>query len=142
MRQDALDAIRVLGTAKGSIATVTTTALDFGTPDQIDLRTTDWARGCRLLLILRNTTAGTTDTTSWTVQDAADNAGSIGTPATAITTVIGSTTLSGGTGDKTCLVAITPQADRPWIKVNMVRASGTTDTTVVSAILLALPAAI
>lgn len=143
MRQDQFDAMRVLGTAKGSIATVTTTALDFGTPNDIDLRSTDWARGCRLLLILRSTTAGTTDTTGWTVQDAPDNAGSIGTPATAVTSrVAGATALTGGTGDQYMVLAITPQADRPWIRVNMTRASGTTDTTVVSAILIAVPAVI
>jgi hypothetical protein len=141
MRQETLDAIRVLGTAKGSIATVATTALDFGTPNDIDLRSTDWARGCRLMLIVRMTTAGTTDTTAVTVQDAADSSGSIGTPATAVTTAI-SGALAGGTGDRTLIFAITPQADRPWLRVNMVRASGTTDTTVVSAILLALPAAL
>lgn len=138
-RQTSLDAIRTLGSAKASIATVTTTALDFGTPNDIDLRSTGWARGCRLLLILRNTTAGTTDTTAWTVQDAADNAGSIGTPATALTTVVAGDTLAGGTGDRYSIIAITPQADRPWIRVNVTRAAGTTDTTVATAILLALP---
>jgi hypothetical protein len=143
MKNQTLSGLRVLGTAKGSIATATTTALDFGTPNDIDLRTTDWARGCRLLLILRNTTAGTTDTTGWTVQDADDNAGSIGTPATADTSIIaGASALTGGTGDQYCVVAITPKAGRPWIRVNMTRASGTTDTTVVSAILLAVPATI
>jgi hypothetical protein len=141
MRQDSLDAIRVLGTAKGSIATVTTTALDFGTPNDIDLRAFNWASGCRLMLIVRMTTAGTADTTAVTVQDAADNAGNIGTPATA-TTVAVSGALAGGTGDQTLVFAITPKADRPWLRINVVRASGTTDTTVVSAILLALPAAL
>lgn len=139
MRQQTLDAIKVLGSAKASIATVTTTNLDFGTPDDIDLRSTNWAAGCRLLLLLRSTTAGTTDTTSWTVQDAADNAGSIGTPATAITNVVAGSALTGGTGDKYSLVEITPQADRPWIRVACARAAGTTDTTVVSAVLMALP---
>ena len=140
-----MDAIRSLGSAKGSIATATTTALDFGTPNDIDLRTISggWGRGCRLLLILRNTTAGSTDTTGWTVQDAPDNAGAIGTPATADTSIIaGAVALTGGTGDQYCVVAITPKADRPWLRVNMTRAAGTTDTTVVSAILLALPASL
>lgn len=137
-----LDALKVLGTAKGSVSSVATAALDWGTPNDIDLRRTNWQAGCRLLLILRSTTGGTTDTTSWTVQDAPDNAGAIGTPATALTTVLAGDALAGGTGDRYSVVAITPQADRPWLRVNTVRASGTTDTTVVSAILLALPYAL
>jgi len=141
MRQSSLDAVRVLGSAKASIATVTTTAFDFGTPNDIDLRSTDWARGCRLLAILHNTTAGTTDTTAWTIQDAPDSSGSIGTPATAVTNVI-SGALAGGTGDEYLIVEITPQADRPWLRFNLTRASGTTDTVVGTVTLLALPAAL
>ena len=141
MRNETLDAIRRLGKSKASIATATTTAFDFGTPNDIDLRTTDWARGCRLLAILHLTTAGTTDTTGWTIQDAPDNAGSIGTPATALTNVIAGA-LAGGTGDQYAVVEITPQADRPWLRFNVTRASGTTDTTVGTVTLLALPATI
>jgi len=139
MRNEKMDGLRVLGIAKASIATVTTTAFDFGTPNDIDLRSTDWARGCRLLLVLRNTTAGVADTTAWTVQDAPDNAGSIGTPATAVTTVIAGDTLAGGTGDRYSVIAITPQSGRPWIRVNLTRAAGTTDTVVGTALLIAVP---
>lgn len=138
MRNQNLDAIKTIASAKASIATATTTALDFGTPNDIDLRSTGWSHGCRLLAILRGTTAGTTDTTGFTVQDAADNAGNIGTPATAVTNVI-SGLLAGGTSDQLCVVEITPQADRPWLRINVTRAAGTTDTVVASAILLALP---
>ena len=138
MRNQNMDSVRVVGTAKASIATATTTALDFGTPNDIDLRSTDWARGCRLLLVLRLTTAGTADTTDWTVQDAPDSSGSIGTPATAVTSAV-SGSLAGGTSDQTAVIAITPQSGRPWLRVNVHRASGTTDTTVASAILLAIP---
>lgn len=142
MRNQNLDAIRVIGKAKASIATATTTALDFGTPDDIDLRSTSWPAGCRLLVILRSTTAGTTDTTGWTIQDAPDSSGSIGSPATAVTNVVAGSVLTGGTGDQYSVVEVTPQADRPWLRINTTRASGTTDTTVVSAIVLALPLAI
>lgn len=141
MRNEKLDAIRRLGTAKASIATATTTALDFGTPNDIDLRSTGWARGCRLLAILHLTTAGTTDTTDWTIQDAPDNAGSIGTPATAVTNAVAGS-LAGGTGDQYAVVEITPQADRPWLRFNVHRAAGVTDTTVGTVTLLALPASI
>lgn len=132
--------VKRVGVAKASIATATTTALDFGTPNDLDLRTVTggWKAGCRLLAILHLTTAGTTDTTDWTVQDAPDNAGSIGTPATAVTTaVVGS--LAGGTGDQYAVIAITPQADRPWLRFNVHRAAGTTDTTVGTCTLLAFP---
>lgn len=143
MRQSSLDALRVLGTAKASIATVTTTAFDFGTPNDIDLRTTGWARGCRLLIVLHNTTAGTTDTTSWTIQDAPDSSGSIGTPATADYTVIaGTAALAGGTGDEYAVVSVTPKADRPWLRVNLVRGAGTTDTVVGTVTIIALPATV
>jgi hypothetical protein len=141
MRQSSLDAIQVLGSAKASIATVTTTPFDFGTPDDIDLRSTNWKAGCRLLAILHNTTAGTTDTTSWTIQDAPDSSGSIGTRATAVTNVI-SGALAGGVGNGYLIVEITPQADRPWLRFNLVRASGTTDTVIGTVTLLALPAAL
>lgn len=138
MRNQNLDAIQVIDSAKASIATATTTAFDFGTPNDIDLRSTDWKAGCRLLAILHNTTAGTTDTTAWTIQDADDNDGAIGTPATAVTNVL-SGALAGGTGDKYLIVEITPQADRPWLRFNLTRASGTTDTVVGTVTLLALP---
>lgn len=141
MRNSSLDAIKLLGKTKGSIATATTTALDFGTPNDIDLRSTNWAAGCRLLLILDNTTAGTTDTTGWVIEDAPDSSGSIGTTAAAVTNVL-SGALAGGTGDQYAVVEITPQADRPWIRVSLHRAAGTTDTVIGSAVLLGLPAAI
>jgi hypothetical protein len=129
--------IREIAYAKGSIAAVATTALDFGTPN--DVKLTDFLEhGERCLVVLKNTTAGTTDTTSWTVQDADDNAGSIGTPATAVTTVVTGTALSGGTGDKRSVVEVTVNKNRPWLRVNMVRGAGTTDTTVVTATVYAV----
>jgi hypothetical protein len=139
MRNTSLGAIVRLGKAKGSIATVTTTAFNFGAPTDIDLRSTNWQAGCRLLVILHNTTPGTTDTTGWTIQDAPDNAGAIGTPAAAVTNVIAGA-LAGGTGDQYCVVAVTPQADRPWLRINLTRAAGTTDTVTGTVTVLALPA--
>lgn len=136
-----LAGIRKIGYAKGSIATAVTTALDFGTPNDINLDLL-LEHGERLLLVLTSTTAGTADTTAITVQDADDNAGSIGTPATAVTTLVAGTALTGGTGDRQSIVELTLNPDRPWVRVNMVRASGTTDTTVVTATLLAVPARI
>ena len=128
--------IKVLGSAKASIATATTTSLDFGTPDDINLATnTNYRAGDRVLLVLDLSTAGTTDTTSWVVQDAPDSSGSIGTPATAVT----SGTLTGGTGDQYAVVAVRVQPGRPWLRVRVTRASGTTDTTVAQCMVLAVP---
>lgn len=127
---------RVVGTGILSIATVTTTNADFGTPD--DLKITPGANfqpGDRLVAVITASTIGTTDTTSFSVQDADDNAGSIGTPATAVTTG----TLTGGTGNQTAVVGIDLQPGRPWLRVRATRASGTTDTHVVRVVVLAIP---
>lgn len=137
-----LEGVRRLGTSKGSIATATTTAFDFGTPN--DLKIPDLANfehGDRILIVLHNTTAGTTDTTAWTIQDAPDNAGSIGTPATADTKVLAGS-LAGGTGDQYCVVSVTPKSGRPWLRVNLTRASGTTDTVTGTVSVIAVPAAL
>jgi hypothetical protein len=138
----ALGNVRRLGGAKASISTVTTTAFDFGTPNDLKIPSlANFQHGDRILLVLHNTTAGTTDTTSWTIQDADDNAGSIGTPAAADTKVL-SGSLSGGTGDQYCVVSVTPKSGRPWLRVNLVRGSGTTDTVVGTVSVLAIPGAL
>lgn len=131
-----LVAPKVLATGTASIATATTVNIDFGTPDDVKVAPgANWAPGDRLVVVITASTAGTTDTTTFSVQDAADNAGSIGTPATAVTT--GS--LAGGTGNLTAVVGIKLQNGRPWIRVRATRASGTTDTHVIRAVLLAIP---
>lgn len=128
--------VKILGSAKISIATVTTTNLDFGTPDDLNLAgLSNYKPGDRIVAIIDASTAGTTDTTSFTVQDAPDSSGSIGTPATAVT----SGSLAGGTGDRYTVVGVRVQAGRPWLRFSAVRASGTTDTTVVQVTVLAVP---
>lgn len=126
---------RVLGTAAGSIATATTLNLDFGTPDDLLLANPAYQNGDRLVVVITATTAGTTDSTSFSVQDAPDNAGSIGTPATALTTTLP----AAATGSQTVVVGVQPQSGRPWLRVRATRASGTTDTLVVRAVVLAVP---
>lgn len=127
---------RVLATGTASIATATTTNIDFGTPDDVKVAPgANWQPGDRLVVVITASTAGTTDTSTFSVQDAPDSAGSIGTPATAVTT--GS--LAGGTGNLTAVVGIQLQPGRPWVRVRVTRASGTTDTHVVRAVLLAIP---
>lgn len=130
----------ILGSSKLSIATVTTTNFDFGTPNDIDLaNTAAYKPGMRLLAAVDFSTAGTTDTTALVVQDAPDSSGSIGTPATAVTD---GTSLAGGTGDRYFLVGIKVQPGRPWIRIGAVRASGTTDTVVAQCLLLGIPAVV
>lgn len=127
---------RVLATGTASIATVTTTNVDFGTPDDVKLAIgANFQPGDRLVAVITASTAGTTDTTTFSVQDAPDSAGSIGTPATAVTTGA----LTGGTGNQYAVVGIQVQPGRPWIRIRATRASGTTDTHVVRVVLLAIP---
>lgn len=132
---------KLLGKGKVSISTATTTSVDFGTPDDINLLTnTNYAPGDRIVAIFDASTAGTTDTTAFVVQDAPDSSGSIGTAATAVTEVMsGGDTLAGGTGDRYAVVGVRLQPDRPWLRFRATRASGTTDTTVVQVTVLAIP---
>lgn len=133
--------VKILGTAKVSISTATTTAFDFGTPNDIDLRAeSGYEPGDRIVAVFDSSTAGATDTTGFVVQDAPDSSGSIGTPATAVTDVSpDGATLAGGTGDRVAVVGVRLQPDRPWLRFAATRASGTTDTTVVQCTVLAIP---
>lgn len=133
--------IKVLGKGKVSIATATTTAVDFGTPNDLNLAAlSTYSPGDRIVAIFDASTAGTTDTTAFVVQDAPDSSGSIGTPATAVTDVSATgDTLAGGTGDRYAVVGVRLQPDRPWLRFAATRASGTTDTTVVQVTVLAIP---
>lgn len=130
--------VRVLGTGTLSIATVTTTNADFGTPDDINLAALaaagTYKPGDRLLAVFRATTAGTTDSTSFSVQDAPDAAGSIGTPAAAEVDGV----LTGGAGNQTAVCAVRVKAGRPWLRFRATRGAGVTDTHLVSVVLLAV----
>jgi hypothetical protein len=123
---------RVLATMSGSIATATTVNL---TADLNLAASSVFKPGDRIVVVIRGTTAGTTDSTSFSVQDAPDNSGSIGTPATAVTTTLP----AAATGNQTVVVGVQLQPGRPWIRVRATRASGTTDTLLVSAVVLATP---
>jgi hypothetical protein len=104
---------RVVGTSTGSIATATTVNLT----NDFNLNTllgTNFRPLDRIVIVIRATTAGTTDATSFSVQDANDNAGSIAV-----------------------LIGVQLQSGRPWLRIRATRASGTTDTLAVSAVVLA-----
>lgn len=128
----------VLGFAKVTINSATTTAFDFGTPDQINLASVSgYSPGDRVLVVLTASTAGTTDALTWVIEDAPDSSGSIGTPAAASATFV-TGALSAGTGDDYTVAAVKVQAGRPWLKVSATRV-GTTDTHVCHCTVLALP---
>ena len=126
---------RVLATGKVTISTATTTSFDFGTPDDINTAaSTNYKPGDRLLAILTASTAGTTDSLTFVVQDADDSSGSIGTPATAVT----DGTLAMGTGDGFTKVAVKVQPGRPWLRFR-VTSNGGNDTFVCHCTVLAIP---
>lgn len=122
--------LKLLATAKASINTNGTINFDFGTPDDINLAAlSNYKHGDRVLVVFTATTAGTTNVVSFSVQDAPDNAGTIGTPATASIDGVG---LAGGTGDQHAHTAVRVQSGRPWLRCR-VTSNGTTDTFVATA---------
>jgi hypothetical protein len=137
IRKD-LAGAKVLGASKLTLATASTTSFDFGTPDDINLATNaNYRPGDRVMVVLTGTTAGTTNTLTWVVQDADDSAGSIGTPATAVTDVVYGG-LSGGTSDDYTVLAVEVQNGRPWLRVRAT-GNGTTDTFALACVVLAIP---
>jgi hypothetical protein len=137
IRKD-LAGAKVLGASKVTLATSTTTSFDFGTPDDINLATNaNYRPGDRVMVVLTGTTAGTTNTLTWVVQDADDSAGSIGTPATAVTDVVYGG-LAGGTGDDYTVLAVEVQNGRPWLRVRAT-GNGATDTFALACVVLAIP---
>lgn len=132
----------LLANASQVIAANATTAFDFGTPDDIDLEAeTGYSPGDRLLLILSATrAAGTTSTLAFTIQDAPDSAGSIGTPATAVTAgTIPSMAAGSGAINVAGAVAIKLRPGRTWVRVNAVHGVGGTDSFQCHAALYAVP---
>jgi hypothetical protein len=126
---------RVVASGTLSINTATTSNVDFGTPDDVKLAVNAGVlnHDDRLVAVFTARTAGTTDPISFSVQDAPDNAGAIGTPATAVT----DGAMTGGTGSQVAVVAVKIQSGRPWLRFRATR-TGTTDTHLVSVVLLAL----
>lgn len=124
----------LLGSATASKATTGATAFDFGTPNDLDLAAlSTYPHDGRLLVVFTATTSGSTNTVSFSVQDAPDSSGSIGTPATALT----DGTLTGGTGNQHAYTTVQVQAGRPWLRCN-VSSTGTTDTFACTCLVFAL----
>jgi hypothetical protein len=136
----------VLGTAKVTISSATTTNFDFGTPNDINLATVtanapglDWDPGDRVVAVMTASTAGTTDNLTFSVQDADDSSGSIGTPATAVT-ALAAGALAGTTSDHYAVVSVRVQPGRPWLRFR-VTSDGATDTFVTHCTVLGVPRA-
>lgn len=118
-----------LRSAGAVIAANATTALDFGTPNDINLAAGGYKPGDRVLLCLSAVrAAGTTSSLTFTVQDADDSAGSIGTPATA--TTVGTIPSMGAAdaGAVAGIISVTVKPGRPWLRVNMVHGISGTDS--------------
>jgi hypothetical protein len=137
-----MGAMKKIASSKVTMASATTTSFDFGTPDDINLAsaasaTAGYTPGDRVIVILTASTAGTTNNLTWVIQDAPDNAGSIGTPATAdISAVAGA--LAATTGDDYSMFAVKIKPNRPWLRVRAT-SDGTTDTIVCHCSVYAVP---
>lgn len=141
VRTDLTNGMNVLGTAKVTIATATTTSFDFGTPDDLNLAALSGYRpGDRVMAIMSASTAGTTNNLTFVVQDAPDSAGSIGTPAAADVDLADGVALAGLTGDHFAVVAVNLQPGRPWLRFR-VTSDGATDTFVCHCTVIAVPQA-
>jgi hypothetical protein len=130
---------RVVNIASARVSTTDaeTVAFDFGTPNDIDLANESGYRpGDRLFVTLQTDSDGTTSTITLVVQDAADNAGSIGTPATAVT----DGTLLSGTGDNVLSTSVRVQPGRPWLRISVTNSSAT-DTVLCYCTVWAIPRA-
>jgi hypothetical protein len=128
----------LLGSSKVTISTATTTSFDFGTPNDIDLRNeANYDHGDRILVTLTASTGGTTDSLTWVIEDAPDNAGNIGTTAAAEVSFI-TGALAETTGDAFTVAAVRLKPERPWLRVR-VTSSGATDTFVTHCMVLAVP---
>jgi hypothetical protein len=133
-----MDSMERIASSKVTIATATTTSFDFGTPDDINLAAlSGYAPGDRVLVVLTASTGGTTNNLTWVIQDAPDSSGSIGTPATAVTTAVAGA-LAALTGDDFSAFAVTIQPSRPWLRIR-VTSDAATDTHVCHCTVWALP---
>lgn len=126
--------IKVLATAKLSINSATTSNFDFGATDDVKLSSlANYKSGDRLVVVFRATAAAATSNISFSVQDAPDNAGSIGTPATAVTDTLPAPV----GGDTVAVIGLQVQPDRPWFRFRATNSG--TEAYTCSALLLAIP---
>lgn len=130
VRWDKPSDAHAIANASQVIAANATTAFDFGTPDDINLASSGYKPGDMVMVVLSATrAAGTTSTLTFTIQDADDNAGNIGTPATAVTGgTIPTFAAASGAVNKSAIISVRVQPGRPWLRINAVHGVGGTDS--------------
>lgn len=123
--RDQIDAPITILSAAQVLATPSTVAFDFGTVNDIDLR--DFGNpGDRVLIVVSaNRASGTTSTLQVNVQDAADNAGAIGTPAAASVSGDNSVIAAGAAGLSVRKIGLVIKAGRPWLRLSLTHVGGT-----------------
>lgn len=135
VKWDVNSSFRKLGRAALSTTDAETVYFDFGTPDNIALLgNANYKPGDRVFAVFTTDSDGTTSAITAVIQDADDSSGSIGTPATAVT----SGTLLLGTGDKYDVFGVKVQNGRPWLKLGVTNSSAT-DTVVCTCTVWAAP---
>lgn len=118
-----MGAMKLIASAKQTIASATTTAFDFGTPNDVNLAsaasaTAGYTPGDRILVVLTASTAGSTHNLTWVIEDAPDNgSGAIGTTAAADTSAVAGA-LAATTGDDYSAFAVKVKPGRPWLRVS------------------------
>lgn len=133
-----LAGLKVLGFDTLILTNGTETNFNFGSGD-LDLSgLTAYQNGDRIFVVFAGRAAATqtTDAVTWAVYDAPDNAGSIGTPAAAVTSVIEGA-LVGAVTEDDCVVAVQVQSGRPWLRCSA-DMQGTTDDYHVSCLVFAV----
>lgn len=120
---------RLAGAAQ-TIASVTTTAFDFGTPNDINLVSLGLNHGDRVVIHLSVLRAGgTSGTLTFTVLDAPDSAGSIGSTATATTHgTIPVLAADSGAVHASGVVSVFVKQGRPWLRISAVEGGSGTDS--------------
>jgi hypothetical protein len=126
--------IRVLATAKLAISTATTSNFNFGSPTDLKLNNLSLRSSDRIVIVFRATAAAATSNISFSIQDAPDNAGSIGTPATA--TAIDALPAPVA-GDTTAIIGVNYLTDRPWLRLRATNSG--TEAYTCTALVLAVP---
>lgn len=123
------------------IAANATTAFDFGTPNDIDLRDHNIYRpGTRVLvLITALRAAGSTSTLTFTIQDAPDVNGVIGTPAAATVYGAAPAFAAATAGYRSSIAAVKVKDGRPWLRVNAVHGTAGTDSFQCHAVVIGIP---
>lgn len=138
-----LSNLHVLGAASAAISSSVASALDFGTPNDLFFGSnagsgSGYVPGDRVLLAISGYSGGTTDKLVLTIQDADDSSGSIGTPATAVTSYLAGAATAAAAGTAYALVAVEVQYGRPWLRVKAA-INGTSDTIDVHCVALGVP---